>query len=60
MSAPRHADVTVPTIPLLHGFPSSSRMWKPLLDRPADTFHLIAPDYPGFRHSDAPGHTELA
>lgn len=43
-----------PTILLLHGFPSSSRMWQPLLDRLADRFHLLAPDYPGFGHSDAP------
>src|ERR1700689_1405737 len=43
-----------PTILLLHGFPSSSRMWEPLLARLADSFHLIAPDYPGFGHSDAP------
>jgi pimeloyl-ACP methyl ester carboxylesterase len=46
-----------PTILLLHGFPSSSRMWQPLLDRLADRFHLVAPDYPGFGHSDAPRHT---
>jgi pimeloyl-ACP methyl ester carboxylesterase len=43
-----------PAILLLHGFPSSSRMWEPLLTRLADAFHLIAPDYPGFGHSDAP------
>lgn len=43
-----------PTILLLHGFPSSSRMWEPLLNRLADAFHLVAPDYPGFGHSDAP------
>jgi pimeloyl-ACP methyl ester carboxylesterase len=43
-----------PTILLLHGFPSSSRMWEPLLIRLADTFHLVAPDYPGFGHSDVP------
>ena len=49
-----------PTIMLLHGFPSSSRMWQPLLDRLADRFHLVAPDYPGFGHSDAPSHTEFA
>jgi pimeloyl-ACP methyl ester carboxylesterase len=49
-----------PTVLLLHGFPSSSRMWQPLLDRLADTFHLVAPDYPGFGHSDAPGHAEFA
>jgi len=39
-----------PTILPLHGFPSSSRMWQPLLGRLADTFHLVAPDYPGFGH----------
>lgn len=39
---------------LLHGFPSSSRMWQPLIDRLADRYRLIAPDYPGFGHSDAP------
>ena len=43
-----------PTILLLHGFPSSSRMYGPLLARLADRYHLIAPDYPGFGHSDAP------
>lgn len=49
-----------PTILLLHGFPCSSRMWQPLLDRLADRFHLLAPDYPGFGHSHAPSHTEFA
>jgi pimeloyl-ACP methyl ester carboxylesterase len=49
-----------PTILLLHGFPSSSRMWQPLLDRLADAFHLVAPDYPGFGHSDAPRPAEFA
>jgi pimeloyl-ACP methyl ester carboxylesterase len=39
---------------LLHGFPSSSRMWQPLIDRLADRYRMIAPDYPGFGHSDAP------
>src|SRR5277367_5949886 len=43
-----------PTILLLHGFPSSSRMYEPLLSRLSDRYHLIAPDYPGFGHSDAP------
>jgi pimeloyl-ACP methyl ester carboxylesterase len=36
-----------PTGLLLHGFPSSSRMWEPLLPLLADKYHLIAPDYPG-------------
>ena len=49
-----------PTILLLHGFPSSSRMWQPLLDRLAGPFRLVAPDYPGFGHSDAPSQTQFA
>jgi pimeloyl-ACP methyl ester carboxylesterase len=43
-----------PTILLLHGLPSSSRMFQPLLTRLADSFHLVAPDYPGYGHSDWP------
>ncbi len=43
-----------PAVLLLHGFPSSSRMYEPLLARLADPYRLIAPDYPGFGHSDAP------
>src|ERR1700691_4207726 len=43
-----------PTLLLLHGFPSSSRMFEPLFSRLADRYHLIAPDYPGFGHSDWP------
>jgi len=43
-----------PTLLLLHGFPSSSRMFAPLFARLADHYHLVAPDYPGFGHSDWP------
>ncbi|TXI84063.1 MAG: alpha/beta hydrolase [Cupriavidus sp.] len=43
-----------PTILLLHGFPSSSRMYDTLIPLLADRYHLIAPDYPGFGNSDAP------
>ena len=43
-----------PTVLMLHGFPSSSRMWEPLLPLLADKYHVIAPDYPGFGNSDAP------
>src|SRR5262245_34139758 len=43
-----------PSVLLLHGFPSSSRMWQPLIDRLADRYRLVAPDYPGFGHSDTP------
>jgi pimeloyl-ACP methyl ester carboxylesterase len=49
-----------PTILLLHGLPSSSRMFEPLLTRLSDRFHLIAPDYPGFGHSDWPNPKEFA
>src|SRR6516164_6813445 len=43
-----------PTLLLLHGFPSSSRMFEPLFVRLSDRYHLVAPDYPGFGHSDWP------
>ena len=43
-----------PTIVLLHGLPSSSRMFQPLLTRLSDSYHLVAPDYPGYGHSDWP------
>src|SRR6266513_5730194 len=43
-----------PTLLLLHGLPSSSRMFEPLFSRLSDRYHLIAPDYPGFGHSDWP------
>jgi pimeloyl-ACP methyl ester carboxylesterase len=45
--------VDAPVILLLHGFPSSSRMFAGLIELLADRYHLIAPDYPGFG-SDAP------
>ncbi len=43
-----------PTIVLLHGFPSSSHMFRELIPQLADKFHVIAPDYVGFGYSDAP------
>jgi len=49
-----------PTILLLHGLPSSSRMFEPLLSRLAEQYHLVAPDYPGFGHSDAPPPDQFA
>jgi pimeloyl-ACP methyl ester carboxylesterase len=45
---------TSPTIVLLHGFPSSSHMYRDLIPQLAGAFHVIAPDYPGFGYSDAP------
>src|SRR5271169_5143905 len=43
-----------PTLLLLHGLPSSSRMFEPLFARLSDRLHLVAPDYPGFGHSGWP------
>jgi pimeloyl-ACP methyl ester carboxylesterase len=48
-----------PVILLLHGLPSSSRMFEPLFSRLSNQFHLIAPDYPGFGHSDWPDPKEF-
>jgi pimeloyl-ACP methyl ester carboxylesterase len=45
---------TSPTIVLLHGFPSSSHMFRDLIPQLSDKFHVIAPDYIGFGYSDAP------
>src|SRR5580698_7122344 len=45
---------TSPTIVLLHGFPSSSHMFRDLIPQLAEKFHVIAPDYVGFGYSDAP------
>lgn len=41
-----------PTILLLHGFPSSSHMYRNLIKELADEYHTVAPDYPGFGNSD--------
>ena len=49
-----------PVILLLHGFPSSSRMFDTLMPALADRYHLVAPDYPGFGHSDAPAADKIA
>ena len=43
-----------PVVVLLHGFPSSSHMFRDLIPQLADKFHVIAPDYVGFGYSDAP------
>jgi len=48
-----------PTLVLLHGLPSSSRMFEPLFARLSDRYHLVAPDYPGFGHSDWPDRKEF-
>ena len=43
-----------PVLLLLHGFPASSFMFRDLMARLSERFHVIAPDYPGFGYSDAP------
>lgn len=43
-----------PVLLLLHGFPSSSHMFRDLIPRLADSYRVIAPDYPGFGRSEAP------
>ena len=53
-------DPANPTLVLLHGYPSSSFMFRDLMPRLADRFHLVAPDYPAFGHSAAPGTAEFA
>src|SRR6201992_668760 len=53
-------DPAAPTILLLHGLPTSSQMFRDLMPALADRFHLIAPDYIGFGHSDAPSRNEFA
>src|SRR5690349_3746751 len=63
----RHADIngvkvfyreagspTAPTVVLLHGFPTSSNMFRNLIPALAARYHVIAPDYPGFGFSDVP------
>lgn len=48
------------TILLLHGFPTSSHMYRNLIPKLAQNYHVIAPDYPGFGHSDMPPHDQFA
>ncbi|SOE86838.1 Pimeloyl-ACP methyl ester carboxylesterase [Burkholderia sp. YR290] len=69
----RHADVDgfkvfyreagrsgAPKLLLLHGFPSSSHMFRDLIPRLADRFHIVAPDLPGFGQSDMPSRDDFA
>ncbi|GGA46140.1 alpha/beta fold hydrolase [Paenibacillus physcomitrellae] len=48
-----------PTLLLLHGFPSSSHMFRNLIRELENEYHLIAPDYPGFGNSDQPSISEF-
>jgi pimeloyl-ACP methyl ester carboxylesterase len=69
----RHADVDgyqvfyreagrpgAPKLLLLHGFPSSSHMFRDLIPQLADQFHIVAPDLPGFGQSDLPSRETFA
>ena len=47
-----------PTILLLHGFPTSSHMFRNLIPALADRYHVVAPDLPGFGFSDSPDRTQ--
>ena len=49
-----------PAVLLLHGFPTSSQMFRNLIPALADSYHLVAPDYPGYGHSSMPQHDQFA
>jgi pimeloyl-ACP methyl ester carboxylesterase len=49
-----------PTLLLLHGFPTSSHMFRDLIPELADKYHLVAPDLPGFGRSSMPSRDEFS
>src|SRR5262249_49275697 len=49
-----------PAVLLLHGFPTSSQMFRNLIPLLADRYRVVAPDYPGFGHSSMPPPEEFA
>src|SRR3954451_58404 len=49
-----------PAILLLHGFPTSSQMFRTLIPQLADKYRVVAPDYPGYGHSSMPPHDQFA
>lgn len=51
---------SAPTLLLLHGFPSSSHMYRDLIPLLADRFHIVAPDLPGFGQSSLPSRDKFA
>lgn len=53
-------DPDSPKLVLLHGFPASSHQYRELIPVLATRFHVIAPDYPGFGHSDMPDPAKFA
>jgi pimeloyl-ACP methyl ester carboxylesterase len=52
-------DPHAPAVLLLHGFPTSSHMYRDLIPALADRYHVVAPDLPGFGFTDAPGRTDF-
>ena len=50
---------TAPAILLLHGFPTSSHMFRNLIPALADRYRVVAPDLPGFGFSDGPDHKQF-
>lgn len=53
-------DSSLPTMVLLHGFPSASHMFRDLMPALEDRFHCVAPDYPGFGQSESPARDAFA
>jgi pimeloyl-ACP methyl ester carboxylesterase len=53
-------DTNSPTVLLLHGFPTSSHMYRELIPALAERYHVVAPDLPGFGYSDAPARAAFA
>ena len=51
---------TAPAVLLLHGFPTSSHMFRDLIPLLAPHVHVVAPDLPGFGFSDAPSRSDFA
>jgi pimeloyl-ACP methyl ester carboxylesterase len=52
-------DPAAPSLLLLHGFPTSSHMFRNLIPLLADRYHVVAPDLPGFGFSDAPARSDF-
>jgi pimeloyl-ACP methyl ester carboxylesterase len=52
-------NAAAPTILLLHGFPTSSHMFRNLIPKLADNYHVVAPDLPGFGFSDSPPRSDF-
>ena len=52
-------DPSKPTLVLLHGFPTSSQMYRKVLNGLHEDYHMIAPDYPGFGESSVPSPKEF-